>query len=100
MRESATLQNALQILGNGLPLLQRVTTERGNASTLSGREDRALRCRHKIAAYMRVPRTAVIRRHNRLQRWGLIDRRGLCYYINVNSIRLWGWEATKKCDAF
>ena len=30
----------------------------------------------KIAAYMRVPRTTVIRRLNRLQSWGLVDRRG------------------------
>ena len=30
----------------------------------------------KIAAYMRVPRTTVIRGLDRMQRWGLIDRRG------------------------
>ena len=30
----------------------------------------------KIAAYMRVPRTTVIRRLDQLQSWGLIDRRG------------------------
>jgi hypothetical protein len=36
----------------------------------------------KIAAYMRVPRTTVIRRLDRLQRWGLIDRRGRRYYMD------------------
>ena len=30
----------------------------------------------KIAAYMRVPRTTVIRRLDQLRRWGLIDRQG------------------------
>src|SRR6516162_3760542 len=30
----------------------------------------------KIAAYMRVPRTTVIRRLDQLQSWGLIDRQG------------------------
>jgi biotin operon repressor len=34
----------------------------------------------KIAAYMRVPRTTVIRRLNRLQSWGLIVRKGRYYY--------------------
>ena len=36
----------------------------------------------KIAAYMRVPRTTVIRRLARLQSWGLIDRRGRHYYMH------------------
>jgi hypothetical protein len=36
----------------------------------------------KIAAYMRVPRTTVIRRLKRLQGWGLIDRRGRYYYTH------------------
>jgi DNA-binding IclR family transcriptional regulator len=36
----------------------------------------------KIAAYMRVPRTTVIRRLNQLQRWGLIDRQGRRYYMH------------------
>ena len=36
----------------------------------------------KIAAYMRVPRTTVIRRLDRLQSWGLIDRRGRHYYVH------------------
>ena len=35
----------------------------------------------KIAAYMRVPRTTVIRRLNRLQSWGLVDRQGRQYYM-------------------
>jgi DNA-binding IclR family transcriptional regulator len=40
----------------------------------------------KIAAYMRVPRTTVIRRLNRLQSWGLIDRRGRHYYAHKNML--------------
>jgi hypothetical protein len=36
----------------------------------------------KIAAYMRVPRTTVIRRLDQLQSWGLIDRRGRHHYMN------------------
>jgi DNA-binding IclR family transcriptional regulator len=36
----------------------------------------------KIAAYMRVPRTTVIRRLDQLQSWGLIDRRGRHYYMH------------------
>jgi hypothetical protein len=36
----------------------------------------------KIAAYMRVPRTTVIRRLDQLQSWALIDRRGRHYYMN------------------
>jgi biotin operon repressor len=35
----------------------------------------------KVAAYMRVPRTTVIRRLEQLQNWGLIDRRGRHYYL-------------------
>ena len=35
----------------------------------------------KIASYMRVPRTTVIRRLDQLQRWGLIDRQGRHYYL-------------------
>src|SRR6516225_2313673 len=38
----------------------------------------------KIASYMRVPRTTVIRRLNQLQSWGLIDRRGRRYYLHEN----------------
>jgi hypothetical protein len=40
----------------------------------------------KIAAYMRVPRTTVIRRLDRLQRWGLIDRRGRHYYMHEKKL--------------
>lgn len=36
----------------------------------------------KIAAYMRVPRTTIIRRLARLQSWGLINRRGRHYYVH------------------
>lgn len=35
----------------------------------------------KIASYMRVPRTTVIRRLNRLHSWGLIDREGRRYFV-------------------
>ena len=38
----------------------------------------------KIAAYMHVPRTTVIRRLDQLQSWGLIDRRGRHYYLHEN----------------
>jgi DNA-binding IclR family transcriptional regulator len=41
----------------------------------------------KIASYVRVPRTTVIRRLNRLQSWGLIDCRDRRYYIQtLNSL--------------
>ena len=40
----------------------------------------------KVAAYMRVPRTTVIRRLNQLQRWGLIDRQGRQYYIHEKTL--------------
>ncbi len=40
----------------------------------------------KIAAYMCVPRTTVIRRLDRLQRWGLIDRRGRHYYMHQKTL--------------
>jgi hypothetical protein len=36
----------------------------------------------KIASYMRLPRTTVIRRLDRLTSWGVIDRRGLRYYVD------------------
>jgi hypothetical protein len=36
----------------------------------------------KIAAYMRVPRTTVIRRLDQLQSWGLIDR----HYLRENKL--------------
>jgi biotin operon repressor len=40
----------------------------------------------KIATYMRVPRTTVIRRLDRLQSWGLIDRRGRHYYLHEKTL--------------
>ena len=40
----------------------------------------------KIANYMRVPRTTVIRRLNRLQSWGLIDRQGRRYYVHEKTL--------------
>ena len=40
----------------------------------------------KIATYMRVPRTTVIRRLNLLQSWGLIDRRGRRYYMHEKTL--------------
>jgi hypothetical protein len=40
----------------------------------------------KIAAYMRVPRTTVIRRLDRLETWGLIHRRGRRYYMDKRAL--------------
>jgi hypothetical protein len=40
----------------------------------------------KITAFMRVPRTTVIRRLDRLQHRGLIDRRGHHYYIREKTL--------------
>ena len=40
----------------------------------------------KIAAYMRVPRTTVLRRLDQLQRWGLIDRQGRHYYLHETTL--------------
>jgi DNA-binding IclR family transcriptional regulator len=40
----------------------------------------------KIASYMRVPRTTVIRRLDRLKSWGVIDRRGRHYYVNEKTV--------------
>ena len=40
----------------------------------------------KIAAYMRVPRTTVIRRLAQLQSWGLIDRQGRRYYLHEKTL--------------
>ena len=40
----------------------------------------------KIAAYMRMPRTTVKRRLDRLHGWGLIDRRGRHYYANEKAL--------------
>lgn len=40
----------------------------------------------KIAAYMRVPRTTVIRRINRLERWGLIYRHSRRYFVHEKTL--------------
>ena len=40
----------------------------------------------KIVAYMRVPRTTVIRRLDQLQRWCLIDRQGRRYYMHEKAL--------------
>jgi biotin operon repressor len=40
----------------------------------------------KIAAYMRVPRTTVIRRLDQLRRWGLIDRQGRRYHVHEKTL--------------
>jgi hypothetical protein len=40
----------------------------------------------KIAAYMDVPRTTVIRRLDRLQSWGLIYRQGRRYYMDERAL--------------
>jgi hypothetical protein len=40
----------------------------------------------KIAAYMHVPRTTVIRRLDRLQSWGVIDRRGRHYHMHEKTL--------------
>jgi DNA-binding IclR family transcriptional regulator len=59
----------------------------------------------KIAAYMRVPRTTVIRRLNQLQSWGLIDRRGRRYYLRENKLNsligMQGYQQVRRilCEA-
>jgi CRP-like cAMP-binding protein len=40
----------------------------------------------KIAAYMRVPRTTVVRRLTRLQSWGLVHRQGRHYYVDDDAL--------------
>jgi DNA-binding IclR family transcriptional regulator len=40
----------------------------------------------KIASYMRVPRTTVIRRIAQLQNWGLIDRQGRHYHLHEKTL--------------
>jgi hypothetical protein len=40
----------------------------------------------KIAAYVRVPRSTVIRRLDRLQSWGLIYRQGRRYYLHDKAL--------------
>lgn len=40
----------------------------------------------KLASYLRVPRTTVMRRLKQLQAWGMIDRRGRCYYAHERTL--------------
>jgi hypothetical protein len=40
----------------------------------------------KVAAYMRMPRTTVIRRLDRLESWGLISRQGRHYYMQEKAL--------------
>lgn len=40
----------------------------------------------KIAAYMHVPRTTVVRRLEQLQSWGLVERQGHKYYANESAL--------------
>jgi hypothetical protein len=40
----------------------------------------------KVAAYMRVPRTTVMRRLERLQSWGLVRRQGRRYYVDDGAL--------------
>jgi hypothetical protein len=40
----------------------------------------------KIAAYMRVPRTTVVRRLERLQKWSLVQRQGRHYYVDDSAL--------------
>ena len=40
----------------------------------------------KVAVYMSVPRTTVIRRLNQLQKWGLIEHRRHRYYIREKTL--------------
>jgi len=59
-------------------------------------------CVAKIADYMSVPRTTVIRKLDQLQSWGLIARRGplLLHARKRRSIPLTACEATKRYEAF
>src|SRR6202023_3661604 len=55
----------------------------------------------KIAAYLRVPRTTVIRRLDRLQRWGLIVRRGRRYYMDEKMLNsLIGMRSSQRAHRF
>ena len=55
----------------------------------------------KIAAYMRVPRSTVIRRLDRLRQWGLIYRQGRRYYLHDKALNSFiGCEATKHRAGF
>ena len=40
----------------------------------------------KLAAYMRMPRTKVMSRLNRLQSWGLVTKQGNRYYIEEKAL--------------
>jgi hypothetical protein len=40
----------------------------------------------KIAAYMRMPRTTVMRRLDQLQRWGLVHRQGHRYHVDRKAL--------------
>jgi biotin operon repressor len=40
----------------------------------------------KIASYMGLPRTTVMRRLDRLRSWGVIDRRGRQYHLNEKTL--------------
>jgi DNA-binding IclR family transcriptional regulator len=40
----------------------------------------------KVASYMRVPRTTVMRRLNQLERWGLIERQNRRYYMRAEAL--------------
>ncbi|MGO4511895.1 helix-turn-helix domain-containing protein [Bradyrhizobium sp. 2TAF36] len=40
----------------------------------------------KIANYMRVPRTTVMRRLERLQSWGLVRRQGRHYHVDDSAL--------------
>jgi hypothetical protein len=40
----------------------------------------------KLAAYMRMPRTKVMSRLNRLQSWGLVTKQGHRYYIEEKAL--------------
>ena len=40
----------------------------------------------KIASYMRMPRTTVMRRLGELQSWGLIERQGRHYYLHEKTL--------------
>ena len=57
----------------------------GLCVALADIEDKALTVA-KIAAYMSVPRTTVIRRLNQLQKWGLIEHRRHRYYIREKTL--------------
>ena len=50
----------------------------------------------KIAAYMRVPRTTVIRKLARLQSWGLVDRRGRYYYLLNSLIGMRSYQQSRR----